>query len=1210
MPKNYLIHILFFIIASLFAGCKNEVNVKLHRSGSLVAGLAEVQLIKTFPTTGAGSVSSLLIRSLGEEGATVTLYKDALCSLSWGISEIVDANEVANFTLSLSQFGNQIVYAKQTLGDKSSFCSTAFLTYSYLPEAPTSLALLALSSPGSEPNPIIEADGILFGATVNFYTDSSCSAPSFVFSTVEDGYKAQAQLSLVSAGDYEYYASQSVGGISSACSSVFVSYVYRTSCALEDLTNAPFARGVGSSTDPYIICTPAQFNSIGADSAFFDDSFLLASDIDLSSYNFTNYKIIGEVLSCSDASMPFSGTFDGGGFTVSNLSLIDPLNSYLGLFGCVTGIVRNTNFENIILEGTDRLALIIDAGKKERAKAVISNLHYKSGDIKGDSNLGGIVATGRNLRIENSSTEITIIATGNIIGGIIGQIEDGEVLNNESKSNIHSTSLRTDSALTSADLGGIVGWSENSIIKNNTSSGNLKGDRNVGGISGYLDGSFFESNLSRTLISMNGGNEAEAHGGLAGYVNNSITNSNRFDGTVSGRNEVSAGYGYLEASKIQGDYTSGTITSTEDRIGGIVGRCFNSNISKVHSDASLTNHWWALGGLVGYLEESTLENSYFSGTVTSDEANHMGGVVGVSDNSTMINNYSSGITASWAKGFLGSDAGGSVIQNNYYASATAAFASARLGPGVIEAKTDLELKTLSTFVNWNFGLIWKFVVGEYPTLQNSRIPGTFYISPTGNDSNPGTELLPWKSLAMAGSEVMAGDTIILRGGIYNERLVIKNSGNESAGPIIFKNYPGELPILDGSTMTLPSGDSYGLVEGYNISYVTVEGLELRNAKTTLDDTTPMGVYFAGRGSHITIKKLVIHEIENNHINGNAHGILIAGNQAVSMSQITIEENRLYNLILGWSESVSLNGNVENFLVTKNTIYNNNNIAIDAIGYEETCPLSVCIPEMDRARNGVISQNIIYDISSKDNPVYEGESSAVGIYVDGGKDIVIEKNMIRTSDFGIELSSEKENGNYYADNIIVRNNIVTGNSNGGLALGGYTPTRKGCRNCSIVNNTFYHNNKLYLIDQSEGSFGEVYFQNNNVDTIFKNNIFFATTTADFFVMENTTNAGLMFYNNLYFSLGPNPRWRINNVNINSWMAFQMAGNEETGYYIDPQLNDPDNHNFTLLYVEEKAGKSPAKDRGDNLPLMLRGALDFLGNSRISGLGIDIGAIEDQ
>jgi hypothetical protein len=64
-----------------------------------------------------------------------------------------------------------------------------------------------------------------------------------------------------------------------------------------------------------------------------------------------------------------------------------------------------------------------------------------------------------------------------------------------------------------------------------------------------------------------------------------------------------------------------------------------------------------------------------------------------------------------------------------------------------------------------------------------------------------------------------------------------------------------------------------------------------------------------------------------------------------------------------------------------------------------------IVDVDQARDGVVSGNLVYNITSRGNPAYGNEESSDGIYVDGGTRILIEQNVMHDDDFGIELASE-------------------------------------------------------------------------------------------------------------------------------------------------------------------------------------------------------------
>ncbi len=114
----------------------------------------------------------------------------------------------------------------------------------------------------------------------------------------------------------------------------------------------------------------------------------------------------------------------------------------------------------------------------------------------------------------------------------------------------------------------------------------------------------------------------------------------------------------------------------------------------------------------------------------------------------------------------------------------------------------------------------------------------------------------------------------------------------------------------------------------------------------------------------------------------------------------------------------------------NTVFNNDNIGIDAIGFEQVSPQVA----YDQARNGVIRGNWVYNITSYGNLDYGNQYAANGIYVDGGTGIVIEQNLVHNTDIGIELASEHygRRTSYVEanDNVIYYSNSV------GVTIGGY------------------------------------------------------------------------------------------------------------------------------------------------------------------------------
>jgi hypothetical protein len=64
----------------------------------------------------------------------------------------------------------------------------------------------------------------------------------------------------------------------------------------------------------------------------------------------------------------------------------------------------------------------------------------------------------------------------------------------------------------------------------------------------------------------------------------------------------------------------------------------------------------------------------------------------------------------------------------------------------------------------------------------------YHVSPGGLDSNPGSLEYPWQTIQYSVNQLSAGDTLFVHNGVYNESIVINNSGNENDGFIVIKNY--------------------------------------------------------------------------------------------------------------------------------------------------------------------------------------------------------------------------------------------------------------------------------------------------------------------------------------------------------------------------------------------------------------------------------------
>jgi hypothetical protein len=84
---------------------------------------------------------------------------------------------------------------------------------------------------------------------------------------------------------------------------------------------------------------------------------------------------------------------------------------------------------------------------------------------------------------------------------------------------------------------------------------------------------------------------------------------------------------------------------------------------------------------------------------------------------------------------------------------------------------------------------------------------TYYVSPSGSDSNPGTIGQPFFTLNKAWSVVSAGDIVYMRGGTYHygkTGTTLESKSGTSGNYITIENYPGEKPVISYGNVTLTS----------------------------------------------------------------------------------------------------------------------------------------------------------------------------------------------------------------------------------------------------------------------------------------------------------------------------------------------------------------------------------------------------------------------
>ncbi len=474
----------------------------------------------------------------------------------------------------------------------------------------------------------------------------------------------------------------------------------------------------------------------------------------------------------------------------------------------------------------------------------------------------------------------------------------------------------------------------------------------------------------------------------------------------------------------------------------------------------------------------------------------------------------------------------------------------------------------------------------------------YYVSTSGSDSFAGTEAQPFRTINYALSIAGPGSTIFVREGIYVEKINFYNSGI-SGSPITLKSYPSEKAIISGNGLSVTGHEA--LLTLSSISWINIEDLEICDLKTTSGGNMVDGILIKGTSSNITIKNCNIHNIENNaspSVGREGHAIHVIGNATLPITSISIESNIIHDNNTGTSENVTINGYVSNFVISGNHIYNGENIAICiAGGY-----LGNSNPLYNYARNGVVKENDIWNIDGRTGPVPTLQSVAgtIAIYVDGARDIIIEKNRVRDSDRAIGLVSE--NNDYPTQNCIVRNNFIFSNRAEGILLGGYSGyTSGGTQGCIITNNTLYEN--ATELGYYGEEVGEIRLNANCSYNEIHNNIIYARSDRGLFIRKNDATG---IYNginyNLYYTTGSATKWLWNGVVSNTFAIWKgSSGGDSNSFFQNPQF-------LSLSPLSLHLGvSSPAIDAGYDGHGTSAGLFDIDNQSRYNGR-IDIGADE--
>ncbi len=173
----------------------------------------------------------------------------------------------------------------------------------------------------------------------------------------------------------------------------------------------------------------------------------------------------------------YTGTFDGGGHTITGLTINQSGTDHVGLFGCIggRGTVKNLTLENVNIIGHDNVGGVV--GSTDYDSSTVTDCTV-SGTVSGNSNVGGVVGYHYASTVSGCTASGDVTGMGNNVGGVVGY-------NNSSVTACYHASGSVSGA---NFVGGVVGFKNHRVTACYNASGDVMGtgDR-VGGVAGYND---------------------------------------------------------------------------------------------------------------------------------------------------------------------------------------------------------------------------------------------------------------------------------------------------------------------------------------------------------------------------------------------------------------------------------------------------------------------------------------------------------------------------------------------------------------------------------------------------------------------------------------------------------------------------------------------------------------------------------------------------
>jgi parallel beta-helix repeat protein len=337
---------------------------------------------------------------------------------------------------------------------------------------------------------------------------------------------------------------------------------------------------------------------------------------------------------------------------------------------------------------------------------------------------------------------------------------------------------------------------------------------------------------------------------------------------------------------------------------------------------------------------------------------------------------------------------------------------------------------------------------------------TFYVSPSGNDAQPGSASQPWRTLQKAANTLEPGQTAIVRPGVYNEVLTVNRGG-----------------ICGAARVSLLSETLHGAKFRRAVikaDYVTLDGFEIE------EDTVDAGVSIQG-SAYTVVSNCYIHDcpeygislrhlpnsnplklpshfvLSGNRIEHNGQvGIRIKGSSGLvegnTITRTVAYHPKAAGLVINGTDADGMHVFGDHHTIRNNTISNIGDPAENDIT-GTGAPHVDFFQSWDGSAHANPSEVIMSDCLIENNYCWSTHPSSKALIAEsvggtmGAHDLTIRNNIFEFRDAGIFL--QQYTAGFPHRNISIYNNIFTamlGDTSWGCGI-----CMNGVVDCQVFNN---------------------------------------------------------------------------------------------------------------------------------------------------------------